>query len=136
MVQIHVEYQGALRTRATHGPSGTSLITDAPTDNHGKGETFSPTDLVATGLASCILTILGIVAERHGWSLEGASATVEKKMVADPGRRIGELEVLLRLPGEWDAKSRAILEKAAHSCPVHATLGGRVEMPLRFEWGG
>lgn len=136
MVVIDIEYQGGLRTRATHGPSGATLLPDAPVDNHGKGESFSPTDLVATALGTCILTIMGIVAERHGWALEGARASVEKKMRTDGERRIGALEVVLTLPGSFDARQRETLERAALGCPVHRTLGDRVDMPVRFDWNG
>jgi len=135
LVQIQIRYEGGLRTRATHGPSGTELVTDAPVDNQGKGESFSPTDLVATAVGSCMLTIMGIVADRHGWDLIGAEATVEKRMAADPARRISEVEVIIRVPQALDEKAQRALEKAAHSCPVHVTLGDRVELPMRFEWG-
>ena len=136
MVQIDVTYEGGLRTRAVHGPSGAELVTDAPVDNHGKGESFSPTDLVATALGTCMLTIMGIAAEKHGWPLAGATATVQKRMVADPARRIAGLEVVIRVPGELDQRARRVLERAALGCPVHTTLGGRVELPVRFEWAG
>ncbi|MCP3917771.1 MAG: OsmC family protein [bacterium] len=135
MVQIEVEYEGGLRTRATHGPSSATLLTDAPVDNHGKGESFSPTDLVATALGTCMLTIMGIVAERHGWSFVGARASVEKKMVTEPVRKIGALEVVISVPGELEPAARTALEKAALACPVHKTLGSNVDMPVRFEWG-
>jgi len=133
MVHIDITYEGGLRTRAVHGPSGTVLITDPPLDNQGQGESFSPTDLVATGLGTCMLTIMGIVAERHGWPMAGASARVVKKMAADP-RRIAELEVVIRVPGGHDERARTTLERAAHGCPVHTTLDGKVAMPVRFEW--
>lgn len=136
MVQIDVTYEGGLRTRAVHGPSGAELLTDAPLDNHGQGESFSPTDLVATALGTCMLTIMGIAAEKHGWPLEGATATVVKGMVADPGRRIGSLEVVIRVPGDHGERARKVLEQAALGCPVHRTLGERVEIPVRFEWAG
>jgi len=135
MVQIDATYEGGLRTRATHVPSGTTLITDAPVDNQGRGESFSPTDLVATATISCMLTIMGIVAERHGWPLEGARATVQKRMVTEPKRKIGELEVVVSVPGEWTDAQLTALEKAALSCPVHATLDGNVALPVRFDWG-
>lgn len=136
MVQIDVLYEGGLRTRATHGPSGQTLVTDAPVDNHGRGESFSPTDLVATATASRMLTIMGIVAERHGWPLEGARVTVVKNMVAEPRRRIGSLDLVVTVPGDWAEDQRSALERAAMACPVHATLEGNVETPVRFEWGG
>jgi len=134
MVTITMLYQGELRTEATHGPSRTQLITDAPVDNQGKGASFSPTDLVATALGTCMLTTMGIVAKRHGWALEGASATVEKHMVADPERRIGKLTVALRFPGVFDEKTRTILERTALTCPVHKSLSPRVEIPVTFHW--
>jgi putative redox protein len=135
MVQIEAIYEGGLRTRATHGPSGTTLITDAPVDNQGKGESFSPTDLVATATVSCMLTIMGIVAERHGWPLVGARASVNKRMALEPTRKIGALEVVVSVPGDWTEAQRSALEKAALGCPVHATLHGNVELPVRFDWG-
>src|SRR5262245_52803974 len=111
MVRIETVYEGGLRCRAVHGPSRVELRTDAPVDNRGKGESFSPTDLVATALGTCILTTMGIVAERHGWDMTGASASVEKVMVADPARRIGRLEVVVRMPQSLDAEARAVLER-------------------------
>lgn len=134
MVTIQVLYQGELRTQATHGPSRVELVTDAPVDNQGKGASFSPTDLVATSLGTCMLTTMGIVAKRHGWELEGASATVEKHMVADPERRIGKLTVALRIPGAFGAKERTILERTALTCPVHKSLHPKVEIPVTFHW--
>ena len=135
MVQVDVVYEGGLRTRAVHGPSGCELVTDAPVDNQGKGESFSPTDLVATALGTCMLTIVGIVAERHGWPVEGASARVEKGMVTDPVRRIGRLEVVIRVPGEFSEKEQELLQKAALTCPVHKSLSAEMEIPVRFEFG-
>lgn len=135
MVQIQATYEGGLRCRATHGPSGAELLTDAPVDNRGKGQSFSPTDLVATALGVCMVTVMGIKAEDHGWDLTGATVTVEKKMIADPVRRIGKLVVVIRVPGEFDEKARTILERAAHTCPVHKSLHPDVEIPVRFEWG-
>lgn len=135
-VEITVTYQGGLRCEARHGPSGRTLHTDAPVDNQGKGESFSPTDLVATALGTCMLTIMGIVAERHGIPLAGARVRVEKHMVADPARRIGRLPVTIRVPGRLDDKQKKLLMNAAETCPVHKTLGANVEMPIAWEWGG
>jgi putative redox protein len=135
MVQIDIVYEGGLRTRAVHGPSGCELVTDAPVDNRGKGESFSPTDLVATALGTCMLTIVAIVAEQHGWSVEGARARVEKGMVADPVRRIGRLEVVISVPGEFSEKEQELLEKAALSCPVHKSLPQEMEIIVRLEFG-
>jgi putative redox protein len=133
MVHIDITYEGGLRTRAVH-PSGTELITDAPVDNQGKGESFSPTDLLATSVGSCMLTIMGIVADRHEWGMQGATARVEKSMAADPKRRVSEVSVTITVPGTFDAKARTALERAAMTCPVHTTLGGRVELPVTFHW--
>ncbi len=135
MVTISVVYQGELRTQATHGPSKSTLITDAPLDNQGKGAAFSPTDLVATALATCMLTTMGIVAKRHGWVLDGATCTVEKHMVADPERRIARLPVTIRVPHEFGEKERTILERTAATCPVHKSLHPKVEIPVTFQWG-
>jgi putative redox protein len=134
MVRIEVEYLGGLRCKAVHGPSGTELVTDAPVDNHGRGESFSPTDLVATALATCVMTTMGIVAARHGWELAGASATVEKSMVSTPARRIGRLELVVRMPAALDERARATLEHTAHTCPVNLSVSQEIELPLRFEW--
>jgi putative redox protein len=134
MVTIQTLYQGDLRAQATHGPSKIALITDAPVDNQGKGASFSPTDLVATALGTCMLTTMGIVAKRHGWKLEGASATVEKHMVADPERRIGKLAVAIRVPGAFGEKERTVLERTALTCPVHRSLHPKVEIPVTFHW--
>jgi putative redox protein len=132
MVGIEVVYEGGLRTRAVHGPSGAELRTDAPADNGGKGEDFSPTDLVATALATCMLTIMGKVAERHGIPLAGARALVEKQMVSEPARRIGRLAVRFTLPDGIDEGQRKLLERAALTCPVHKSLHPDIEIPI--EW--
>ena len=134
MVQIQFEYQGELRCQATHGPSSTEVVTDAPVDNHGRGESFSPTDLVATALGSCMLTIMGIAADKHGWNLVGARATVEKGMQLAPVRRIGSLGVELWLPAGFDEKARRVLEAAAKSCPVWHSLNPDIELPVTFHW--
>ena len=134
MVEIRMQYEGGLRCRAVHGPSGAELVTDAPTDNHGKGASFSPTDLVATALGTCVLTTMGIVAERHGWVLDGSSARVVKVMVSEPTRRIGRLELVVTLPVALDERARTTLERTAHTCPVHRSLGEGVELPMRFEY--
>jgi len=132
MVRIDVSYQGGLRCEAVHGPSGTKLVTDAPVDNHGKGESFSPTDLVATALGTCISTIMGIVAEREKINLGGLRISVQKEMSADPPRRIARLVTRIVMPQGLTEQQRAKLEKAAHTCPVHRTLQGNVDMPIEF----
>jgi len=133
-VQIDVTYEGRLRTRATHGPSGNSLVTDAPVDNHGRGESFSPTDLVATALGTCMATVMGIYAESHGIDLKGMSVTVKKEMVQTPVRRIGRLPAEIRVPLPAAHPHRAALERAALTCPVHASLHPDVEKPVTFLW--
>lgn len=135
MVKIQVRYEGDLHCVATHTPSGAHFATDAPLDNQGRGESFSPTDLVATALGTCMLTVMGIVARRHGWDLSGATAEVEKSMVATPVRRIGSLAVVIRVPGELDERARTTLEQAALTCPVHRSLHPDVAIPLRILWG-
>jgi putative redox protein len=132
-----VIYQGSLRTQATHLQSGSTIETDAPTDNNGRGERFSPTDLVATALASCMMTIMGIKAEQEGWDLIGTTCEVEKIMVANP-RRIGEIRVELRFPTgkKYDERARTILERAAMTCPVFESLHPDCRKSVMFHWPG
>ena len=132
MVQIDIVYQGGLRCEAVHGPSGTKLVTDAPVDNQGKGESFSPTDLVATALGVCIPTIMGIVAEREQINLAGMRISVQKEMSAEPPRRIARLAVRIQMPQGLTEIQKTKLERAALTCPVHQTLHGNVEMPIEF----
>ena len=135
MVEITTVYNGQLRTTATHGPSGNTLITDAPKDNMGKGEAFSPTDLVATALATCILTTMGIVAQRNNLDITGATAKVTKEMVTSPIRRIGRLPVTVNMPRQFSEEDQKRLENAAHTCPVHKSLHTDIEAPITFTWG-
>ncbi|GGH02487.1 OsmC family peroxiredoxin [Silvibacterium dinghuense] len=135
MVSIALEYQGQLHCKAVHGPSGTELTTDAPKDNQGRGESFSPTDLVATALGSCMLTVMGIMARTLEVDIAGATATVEKSMATEGIRRIGQLAVKIRVPGEFTEEQREKLERAAHTCPVHKSLHPDVQMPIEFVWG-
>lgn len=132
MVSIVCDYTGGLRCQAEHGPSHSRLETDAPLDNQGKGERFSPTDLVATALATCILTVMGIVAQRHGWSLEGTSARVEKTMTSSGVRKIALLEVWITLPEHLDGEAQGILQQAGEGCPVKRSLEGAVPMLLHW----
>jgi putative redox protein len=134
-VEISIVYQGELRCEATHGPSGVQLHTDAPVDNHGRGESFSPTDLVATALGACILTILGIQADKHDVDLSGTRVTVQKHMSADLPRRIARLPVQVVVPVEVDERMRTVLERSAHTCPVHQSLLAEIEKPIDFQWG-
>lgn len=129
-----VIYKGALRTEATHIRSGNTIITDAPTDNKGKGEAFSPTDLVATALASCMLTIMGIKANEMNINIEGASAEVKKIMAAGP-RRIAQVIIVINIPISADEKTKKILEKAALTCPVDKSLSDSMIRDVKFIWG-
>jgi putative redox protein len=135
MVEITTEYQGQLHCVARHGPSGMEMTTDAPKDNMGKGESFSPTDLVATALATCVLTTMGIVAQRHGLDMAGATARVTKEMVTTPLRRIGRLALTVRMPRKVSEEDQKRLENAAHTCPVHKSLHPDVDKPITFVWG-
>ncbi len=135
MVSINVTYEGELHTVARHGPSGCELTTDAPTDNEGRGESFSPTDLVATAIGTCMLTVMGIVARRHSWPLEGARADVKKKMATSPVRRIGALQIRIDMPEALDSNARIALEKAGLSCPVHKSLHEDVLVDVEFVYG-
>jgi putative redox protein len=134
MVRIDVTYEGDLHTTARHAPSGAELPTDAPKDNEGRGENFSPTDLVATALGTCMLTTMGIVARRKGIAFDGAKASVEKHMVADPLRRIGKLEVAFDMPAGLGPAERKLLENTAMTCPVHKSLRQDVEIPVEFRY--
>jgi uncharacterized OsmC-like protein len=136
MVSITTTYEGGLRCRAVHGPSGTAIFTDAPVDNHGKGASFSPTDLVGTALGACMMTILGIVAERHGLDLAGMRAETVKQMTADPPRRIAGLRTRLTIPLPPDHPQRQLLENAALTCPVHKSLHPDIDAAIEFVWTG
>jgi putative redox protein len=135
MVAIEIEYQGDLHCNAVHEPSKTELSTDAPVDNQGRGESFSPTDLVATGLGTCILTVMGIMARTLSVDLTGSTAIVEKEMTASAPRRIQRLSVKIRVPHSVSPAHRQRLENAAHTCPVHRSLHPDVEKPIEFVWG-
>ncbi len=130
-----VIYKGELRTAATHLKSGTVIETDAPTDNQGKGARFSPTDLVATALASCMATIMGIYARTHGIAIEGARMEVEKIMTPPP-RRIGEIKVDLFFPEaeNYEQKQKTALEHAALTCPVYLSLHPDIKKTVVFHW--
>ncbi|HUA68491.1 MAG TPA: OsmC family protein [Candidatus Saccharimonadales bacterium] len=134
MVTIDIQYQGDLRCEAVHQPSGTRLNTDAPKDNFGKGESFSPTDLVATALGTCMLTLMGIAARSLKVDLKGTRVTVQKEMVAAPLRRIGTLAVKIAVPVKLTDEQKLKLEQAALTCPVHKSLHPDVQMPVEFLW--
>ena len=128
-----VTYLGNLRTECEHLKSGNAYITDAPTDNNGKGEAFSPTDTVATGLASCMLTVMGIKAMALEISLDGSTAMVTKTMASNP-RRISKIEVDIKLPSGVNPKSQKILQNTANTCPVHHSLHPDIEKVITFHW--
>ncbi|TDQ30963.1 OsmC family protein [Zeaxanthinibacter enoshimensis] len=128
-----VTYLGELRTKAEHIASGNEIISDAPVDNHGLGQAFSPTDTVATALASCMLTVMGIKSNTLDVSLQGAVAEVVKHMSADP-RMISRVEVTLHLPSRVSEKDRAILERTGKTCPVLLSLHPDVKKDIRFLW--
>ncbi|MFI5307538.1 MAG: OsmC family protein [Polyangiales bacterium] len=139
MVEIDVHYDTELRCRAEHGPSHTRLATDAPVDNQGRGESFSPTDLLATSLGTCMLTTMGIVARRKGWNVDGLDARVHKHMSREPPRRVARLPVQIRAPQAvgraLDAAARAELEQAARTCPVALSLNPSIEITITVDWG-
>jgi len=133
MNTLEIKYQGDLRTTATHLDSGSEISTDAPKDNHGLGETFSPTDMVCSALASCILTIMAIAVEKNDVDIKNTKAIVKKTMGNNP-RRIVKIEINLTFPKEYDSKTRTILEKAANNCPVHHSLSEKVEKDISFTY--
>lgn len=132
MVEIHINYDGGPRSFAVHGPSADRIHTDAPVDNGGTGSSFSPTDLLATALGTCMATYLGKAAEAHGWNLEGTRLLVRKDMVADPLRRVGRLSVDIYIPGEFDDKAMKIMTHAVTTCPVKLSISDRIEVPVTF----
>ncbi len=136
MVEANIRYEGGLRCVAVHGPSQSEIATDAPADNMGRGERFSPTDLVGTALATCVATTMAIVADRHGVDLTGLTARVRKHMTTEPPRRIALLEVAVTVPLAEDHPHRARLEAAAHGCPVRRSLHPDVAVAETFDWTG
>ena len=134
MVRISIDYQGDLHCVVRHEPSGTSFETDAPRDNQGRGESFSPTDLVATALGSCMATTMGIVGRRHGIELEGVSVTVDKEMTSEGPRKIERLTTHVRFPFGREADPEQILEKTALGCPVYLSISAEMEKPVEFHW--
>lgn len=133
-VEITAVYQGQLHCEATHGPSGNKLVTDAPTDNGGRGSSFSPSDLVATALGTCVMTIMGLVADRHDLDLSGTTIRVEKEMASTPVRRIASLKTKVTFPSGLDLQPemRDRLVAAARKCPVHQSLHPDIDAPIDF----
>ncbi len=134
MTHIEVHYEGQLHCRLTHGPSGSEIQTDAPVDNHGKGEAFSPTDLVGAALGSCMATIMGMAAEKSGIDCKGTRITVAKTMSSDLPRRISQIDIEIHVPLPADHPKRAFLEKAALNCPVHHSLHPEIKQNIQFHW--
>lgn len=133
MATIETVYLGGLRTEATHVQSGTKIITDAPTDNQGKGEAFSPTDLLAESLAGCMLTTMGIAANTHGINIDNTQCEVTKIMAANP-RRVAEVVVNLKFPGTYTEKEKSILEHTSLNCPVYLSLHPDLKKTIDFGW--
>ena len=126
MNSFEIKYKGNLRTTAKHIESGSIIDTDAPKDNHGRGQNFSPTDMLCSSLASCILTIMAISVAKQDIDIKGVTAIVKKKMLDKP-RRIAKIEIDFIFPKQYDTKIKTILERAAHNCPVHRALSKSVE---------
>jgi putative redox protein len=133
MLETVVSYEGGLRCRSQHSESGTIVLTDAPKDNQGQGESFSPSELLALSLGSCILSIMGIAARSMDTDIAGATAILTKEMANGP-RRIVRLAVDVRVPGNFNERQRAKLEAAAHACPVHNAL--KIDAPITIAWIG
>ena len=134
-VEMTVEYQGELRCTANHGPSKTKLNTDAPVDNMGKGESFSPTDLLATSLITCMVTTMAIAAKKNNINIGRPTAKVLKEMTAVPTRRVARLPVEISVPVELSDEDRVKMRNAALTCPVAKSIHPDVEVPVTFYWG-
>ena len=133
MVTIETTYIAGLRTEATHVQSGTKILSDAPVDNQGKGEAFSPTDLLSASLASCMLTIMGITARNQNINIDDTQASVTKVMAADP-RRVAEIIIDFKFPNKYTEKEQKILERAALTCPVYYSLHPDLKKSINFGW--
>jgi len=134
MTKMSVDYEGDLHCTITHEPSGKQISTDAPADNMGRGETFSPTDLTAASLASCIATTIAIYARRKGWDVQGMRLEIEKVMQSEPSRRIERLPVKIWMPIHLTQEQQAAVERVARTCPVHKSLIPEIDIPLTFYW--
>ncbi|MCX6190055.1 MAG: OsmC family protein [Bacteroidetes bacterium] len=134
MTTSKILYTGSLRTQATHLASQNTIVTDAPIDNHGKGEAFSPTDLMATSLGSCMVTMMGIKANQSGWNIDGITVDITKIMGTEP-RRIVQIDVIVTFPaGDYDDKTKKILEHTALTCPVGQSLHPDLNQNIVFVW--
>lgn len=134
MVEIKLSYEGELHCSAVHTPSGNTLVTDAPLDNNGRGQAFSPTDLLATALGSCMATVIGILAKRKEIAVEGMAVTVRKFMSDDQPRRVKRLELDLQMPLPASHPDRKLLESAARGCPVHHSIHPDIEVVMNWLW--
>jgi uncharacterized OsmC-like protein len=133
MVEMNALYTGEKHCELTHGPSGAVISTDAPKDNNGRGEAFSPTDLLAASLGVCMLTVMGIQADQKGWDMKGASAKVIKEMAANP-RRVSKITVHIQMPAHLNTETRSHLEKTALSCPVKYSLHPDIVLDIKFSY--
>ena len=134
MTTMSLKYCGDLRVECTHDESGATFMTDAPKDNNGKGEAFSPTDLCANAVAACAMTIIGIYGRNHGVDVTGTTIEISKTMSANP-RRIGKIEIIFNMPDrDFSEKEKTMIERAAHTCPVHLSLHPDVEQVFTFKW--
>ena len=135
MVKITVAYEGNLRTSAIHAGSGAVIKTDAPKDNHGRGELFSPTDLLAVSLGTCVITIMAILANKLKVDLSGIRATVDKEMARTPSRKVGRIVMHIYCPRTFDLETTSKLEQEGIECPVHHSLHTDVQQEVIFHWG-
>ncbi len=135
MVKCNMTYQGGLHCQLQHGPSGATIYTDAPVDNHGKGESFSPTDLMCSAMAACMATIMGIYADKEGLDLNGATIEVGKEMRANP-RRIARIETVISLPLPADTPHKDALEQCVLDSPAMLSLHPDIEVPITWNWLG
>ena len=133
MITAQIKYTGNLRTQATHSKSGVQIISDAPVDNNGKGEAFSPTDLLATSLVSCMMTIMGIAAEKRNIKLGHLKASMNKIMASDP-RRVKVIEIEMEIEENWTDQEKKVLENAAINCPVAKSLNNEIEQRVVFNY--
>jgi len=134
MNSFEITYNGNLRTSAKHQESGISINTDAPKDNHGLGESFSPTDLLCVSLTSCMLTIMGIALKKHDVDIKGAFAKVNKTMGVNP-RMISKIDIIITFPNNYSDKIKQILKRSAENCPVHKSLSKNIEKNIQFIYG-
>jgi len=134
MIEIHIDYRGDLHCDALHGPSSALVGTDAPVDNQGKGTSFSPTDLLATALGTCMATVMGIVARRKEIDLVGMLIRVEKHMSEDQPRRVSKLAVEIRMPIGEEHPERKLFQATVNGCPVHHSIHPEIEVPIKWIW--